>query len=223
MSQNTTPSTSQVVQRLTKPEHQQLTLPYILRSKPYETITEEMAHQYTLPIRGSSSKPDGNMSGYAVQHPPEQVEESAPNQDIPSNIAQASPPIIELCQNQKAWDTIIVCSLLSVPFGIPMSYPDIAKAINSRDERKDSPIGADTVSYMFQIALSQTVQKRYHKTCRYKKWEAVRNKPVKTIWDGNGEDVEIKEACTLYLEALRIAQPEWFPEKGFTLLHLLSR
>lgn len=104
-----------------------------------------------------------------------------------------------------------------------MSNAEIAKAINIRYGRKDFPIDPSTVTYMFEIAQSPDVQVINSETCRYNQWEAVRNKPAATMWKGNGEDVEIKEACTLWLETLRFVRPECFLKKGLSLLPLLRR
>ena len=185
--------------------------------KPDRPIPEEMAHQYSLPIRGSSSKPKAYMSGVAVQNTAEPVKEPTPDQAIPKNGAQAPQRIIDLSHDQKAMDTIIVCSLLSEPFGVPMSNAEIAEAINIRDGRKDSPIGANTVDHNLQFAPSPFTQKHFPETCRYKKWEAVRNKNPKPIWVGNGEDKEIEEAFTLWSETLRFVRPELFSEQGFNV------
>ena len=111
-----------------------------------------------------------------------------------------------------------MCSLLSEPFGIPMSNAEIAQAINIRDKRKDSPIDADTVDDMFKGAKLPSVQILYPETCRYRKWEAVRNKPPAAIWLGNGEDTEVREAFTLWSETLRILKPDSFPKQGFSVL-----
>ena len=188
-------------------------------------MPEKMAHEFSLPIRGSSAKPKGYMSGDTVQYTPEQVEGPTPDQGIPLIIAQASLPtkdlflIMDLSLNQKVWDTIIVCSLLSVPFGIPMSNVEIAQAINIRDERKDSPNGAHIVEIMFAGAQKKDFQEHYPETCRYQKWEAVRNMHPAPIWQSIGEDKEIKEAITICCDAARIVKPELFLEDGFCVLN----
>ena len=197
--------------------------------RPDETIPEKMAREFSLPIRGSSSKPKGYMSGDTVQYTPEQVEGPTPDQGISWNIAQAQLSdedlnlIKSLSLDQKVWDTIIVCSLLSGPFGIPMSNAEIAKAINIRDERKDSPNGAHIVENMFACAQKIFFQEHYPETCRYQKWEAARNKLVSPIWQGIGEDKEIKEAFTLWFEAQGIVKRELFLEEGFRVLNSKRR
>ena len=169
------------------------------------------------------------MSEDTIQYTPSQVDlEPTADRAIPSiNKAQAPPPIesllltTDLSYGQNTWDTIIVCTLLSVPFGIPMSDADIANAVNGRViERKDSPppIGAHTVKYMFNRARSEDYQQCYAEMFRCRKWEAVRERRPGPIWKGRGEDREVREAFTIWVEAVRVVKPELFLEDGSCLL-----
>ena len=97
-----------------------------------------------------------------------------------------------------------------------MSNAEIAQAINIRDERKDLPIDANTVDCMFNGAKSRDVQRLYSETCRYEKWEAVRNKRPAPIWEGNGEDMEIRKAVTLWSETVGIMKPDLLRKRGFS-------
>ena len=97
-----------------------------------------------------------------------------------------------------------MCSLLSEPFGIPMSNAEIAQAINIRDKRKTSPIDANTVDCMFKDAQSLRVQNRYPGTCRYKKWEAIRDRLAARNGVIDGNDQEMGDASLIFNGMLKI-------------------
>lgn len=185
-------------------EYYQLSSPISsVRSKADKTIPEQMAHQYSLPIRGSSSKPKGYISGNTVQCPPQQIKEPPPDQTLPSNMSQLllAQPIKDLTHDQKAWDTIIVCSLLSKPFGRPMSPADIANALNVRNQRTTkTPIGPESVNHMLEIALWPSTRKLYPETCGYETWEGVRDRPAARHGVRDDGDEEMVEAYRLFSE-----------------------
>ena len=144
------------------------------------------------------------MSGYTDQQPPEQVEESTPNQAIPSNIAQAPPPIVDLSDDRKAWDTIILCSLLPNLSGRPMSPTQIADAINVRDRRTAAPIGPNSVTHMLEMAQSPSTRKRYPGTCKYEKWKGVRERLAARNGVKDVNDKEMEKAFLIFSDTVRV-------------------
>ena len=106
---------------------------------------------------------------------------------------------LELMNDQHAWDTIILCSLIGNLFGTVISPKEITSVINAR---RPIAAGLDTIRYMFAIAKSPAIQKDYPTTCRYQKWEAVKmnlekRKGVRDTCDGDE-----RSAWVLYKEAL---------------------
>lgn len=165
---------------------------------------DQVYHNH-IRVRRPDPRPDQALPEATVHHT-YTAEDSRPDQTIPSTIAQnaPAPPIVDLTDDQDAWDTIIICSLLGQLFGRSLSNVEIANAITNRDKRKGTPLGPESVEHMLEIAKLPTTQQQFPGTCQYQKWEAVKDRLVERKGVRDGNDADMWCAHILYKDTLRL-------------------
>lgn len=168
-------------------------------------MSEDSVYRHQIRVRGPDSRPAQTLSEDTVHHTYE-AEDSTSDQIMSSITAQnaRAPPIADLTDDQDAWDTIIICSLLGQIFGRSMSSVEIANAVTNRDKLKGNPIGPDTVEHMLEIAQSPSIQQQFPETCQYQKWEAVKDKLAASKGVRDGKDADMWCAHILYMDTLRL-------------------
>lgn len=156
-------------------------------------------------VRGPDSRPDQILSEDTVHHTYE-AEDTTPDQKTSSIIAQIAraPPIIDFSDDQDAWDTIIICSLLGQLFGRGLSSVEIANAIIIRDQREGTPLGPESVEHMLEIAKLPSTQQQYPETCQYQKWKAAKDRLTACNGVRDSNDVEMSYAYIHYKDTLRL-------------------
>ena len=164
------------------------------QAQPEDTVP----HHQTC-IQGLAVTPDLAMPENTVDNA-ERVREPIPMQAIPSRldkIARAS-PIIDLRDDEKVWETVIVCYLFGKSFKRALTSDDIAQAINIRDHRTNAALKPDTVENMFEIAKLPSDIRPFPKTCRYEKWKAAKDRLAARKGLGFGADADVKKAFEIF-------------------------
>ena len=105
-----------------------------------------------------------------------------------------------------------MCSLLSKLLKRHMSPTEIANAMYVRDKSiapRRARISAETVEHIFEIAKSPSGPEIYPTACRYKKWEAVRDRLAARNGVIDGNDEEMGDASLIFkgtLAALKMIE-----------------
>ncbi|KAF6219474.1 hypothetical protein HO133_003941 [Letharia lupina] len=130
-----------------------------------------------------------------------------PQQAWPSlpSLSDAETMVRQALENRHTWDTIILCTLVDDLFGRPIYSKEIASVISVRDGRTNVPFHTAIVVYMFDIAQLPFIEEVCPLTCRYKKWEEVKNKFMARNGQRDYDDMEEMSAWILYNETLTTA------------------
>ena len=176
-----------------------------------QILSEEMANHNLIRVRGPDCRPDETMFEDPICHGSIRIRgpDSPPDKNLSSKVAHNArePPIIEFSDDQDAWDTVIVCSLLGKFFGEGMSSVEIANALNTRNKHIGKPLTSDSVEHMLETAKMPSTQQRYPETIRYEKWAAVKDRLAARNGIGDGNDTDYSHAKTLYKDTLRFLRP----------------